>query len=293
MVGRDCSTSRGHRCHVHSGVSLCNWSVKSSLNWSWTMSVRPCRSSTHSVVPSDLNFSNTGARVAGGGPCKRGGASISIAFLNQDGPFTPHHLSSSEAVRWTSYFLFKGSLSRLRSTQSLGTSVNAGSCCSRHAFPRFTAPHAMADLAMAVVNVPSVGTNLCDAMSVLGKSVGPSIWFRGLPGTLSSLGHCGHLMRRSRVPHKQLHFGPGKSRDGLERLFSTSIKLHSPLVLEVPAKHQQYLPREAEVFRPGPSHWEADPLESLRQMQDQSYCTLIVFLPPNLSISNRISHTVR
>ena len=43
----------------------------------------------------------------------------------------------------------------------------------RDTFPRFIAPHAMADLAMAVVSVSSARTKLGDAVSVLGKSVGP------------------------------------------------------------------------------------------------------------------------
>ena len=63
--------------------------------------------------------------------------------------------------------------SQRRSRQSLRTFINAGSCFSRHAFPRFTAPHAMADLAMAVVSGPSVGMDLCDAVSILVRSVGP------------------------------------------------------------------------------------------------------------------------
>ena len=43
-------------------------------------------------------------------------------------------------------------------------------------------------------------------------------------------------------------------RDGPERLRHTSFELHSPLVLEITAKHPQDLPWETEVCRPGPDH---------------------------------------
>ena len=71
MVGKDCKTSYGHRCHSHSRISFCIGSVNSSLKCRWTMLVRPSRFSTLSVVPSTPNFSSIGARVGGGGPCKR------------------------------------------------------------------------------------------------------------------------------------------------------------------------------------------------------------------------------
>ena len=47
----------------------------------WWMLVRPSRSSTLSTVPSSPNFSSIGARLGGGGPCKRDGAPASNAFL--------------------------------------------------------------------------------------------------------------------------------------------------------------------------------------------------------------------
>ena len=159
------------RCHIHSGVSLCNGSVKSSLKWLWTMSVRPCRSSTLSVVPSDFNFSNIGARVGGGGPCKRDGAPISTAFLNLSSACLRRITCRALYSAMDNIFLFKNSFSRRRSRQILRTSINAGSRCSKHVFPRFTARHAVADLAMVVVSVPSAGINVCDAVSVPGKSV--------------------------------------------------------------------------------------------------------------------------
>ena len=64
------------------------------------------------------------------------------------------------------FFLFRGSFSRRRSKQILRTFLIAGLCCSRRVFPRFTAPHAMADFAMAVVSVPSAGMRWCEAESV-------------------------------------------------------------------------------------------------------------------------------
>ena len=107
-----------------------------------------------SVVPSDLNFSNVGARVGDGGPCKRDGAPITTAFLNFRSACLRRITCRALQSAMDSIFLFRCSFSRRRSTQSLRTSINAGSCCSRHAFPRCTALHAMADLVMAVVSVP-------------------------------------------------------------------------------------------------------------------------------------------
>ena len=43
----------------------------------------------------------------------------------------------------------------------------------------------MADFVIAVVSVPSAGMKWCEAGSILGKSVGRSIWFEELPGTMS------------------------------------------------------------------------------------------------------------
>ena len=82
------------------------------------------------------------------------------------GLFTSHHLSSSVQCIGQVFFLFRGSFSRRRSKQILRTSVIAGLCCSRRVVPRFTARHAMADFAMAVVNVPSAGMRWCEAESV-------------------------------------------------------------------------------------------------------------------------------
>ena len=45
------------------------------------MSVRPCKSSTLSVMPSSHTFSRIRARVGGGGRCTRDGAPSSAAFL--------------------------------------------------------------------------------------------------------------------------------------------------------------------------------------------------------------------
>ena len=101
---------------------------------------------------------------------------------------------------------------------------------------------------------------------------------------------------------KQLHFDPGKMavmvRSGSA---TTSFELHSSLVLKVPAQHSQDLPWEAEVRRPSPHHRETDPLEGLRQVQNQGHCSQIffscsVFEPlhlhqnvPNCSLSSSIS----
>ena len=157
MVGRECGTSCGHRCHVHSGVFSCRGSVKSSLKWLWTMSVRPCRSSTLSVVPSDLNFSNIGARVGGSDPCNRDGAPISACLC---------------AVRGTIFFP-----SRAPFQDDVPDRVFALPSVQDHAdrdmFPTLHYSPRNADFPMAVVSVPSAGINLCDAVSVLGKSVGP------------------------------------------------------------------------------------------------------------------------
>ena len=125
------------------------------------MSVRPCRSSTLSVYPSDLNFFNIGARVGRGGPCSRDGASNSTAFLNLRWACSRRITCRALYSAMDKLFLFRGSFSRRRSRQSLRTSLIAGSCCSRLVFPRFTALRAMADLAMAVVSVPSAAMNCC------------------------------------------------------------------------------------------------------------------------------------
>ena len=45
-----------------------------------------------------------------------------------------------------------------------------------------------------------------------------------------------------------------------------------------PQKQTQDLPREAEVRRPSPHHRKTDPLEGLRQVQDQGQGSLIFFL---------------
>ena len=90
-------------------------------------------------------------------------------------------------------------------------------------------------------------------------------------------------------------------RDGQERLRHTSFDLHSPVMLEGPAQHPQGLPWEAEVRCPGPNHREADPLEGLRQVEDQGcgslvFCSRFIFEPlhfhqnfPHCSLSSSIS----
>ena len=83
---------------------------------------------------------------------------------------------------------------------------------------------------------------------------------------------------------KQLHFDPRRMAvmdwsgsapvtDSLRLnfLFYTSFELHSPLVLEIPAQHSQYLPCKAELRCPGPHHRETDPPEGLRQVQGQGH----------------------
>ena len=144
------------------------------------------RSSTLSVVPSDLKISNIGARVAGGGPCKRDGAPVATVFLNLRSACSRRITCRVLYSAMDNLFHFKGSFSRRRSTLSLRTSINAEWCCSRHVFLRFAVLHAMAHSAMAVVGVPSAGTGLYDTASVLGKTIGHSIWFSGHPGIPSS-----------------------------------------------------------------------------------------------------------
>ena len=67
------------------------------------------------------------------------------------------------------------------------------------------------------------------------------------------------------------------ARDGSQRLYRTSFKLHPPMVLEITAKHPQDLPWEAEMHRPSPDHLEAGTLESLRKVEDQGHGFLIFF----------------
>ena len=135
------------------------------------MSVRPCRSSTRTVVRPQ--FSSVGARVGGGGSCSRDGAPVSTAFSNLRSAGLRRITCRALYSAMDKLFLFRGSFSRRRSRQSLRTSLTVESCCSRRVCPRFTALHAMADFAIAVVSVPSARMNWCEAESVLGKSVGP------------------------------------------------------------------------------------------------------------------------
>ena len=154
MVGRDGSTSHGHRCHIHSGVSLCNGSVNLSVVPSvWSQLLRD--------------------RSESGGPCKRDGAPASTAFLNLRSACLRRSTCRARHSAMDKLFLFRGSFSRRRSSQSLRTSLVVGSCCSKRVFPRFTAFHTMGDFAIAVVSVPRARMNWCEAEPFLGKSVGP------------------------------------------------------------------------------------------------------------------------
>ena len=135
VVGKDCKTSYGHRCHIHSEVSLCIGSMNSFLTCWWKMLVQPSRSSTLSVVPSAHNFSRIGARVGGGGPCMRDGAPASTAFLKL-------RSVCFRRIGWRALFsaidnlfLLGGSFSQRRSTPSPRTSNHIGSCCFGPAFP--------------------------------------------------------------------------------------------------------------------------------------------------------------
>ena len=123
------------------------------------MSVRPCRSSTLSVVPSALNVSSVGARVGSGGPCSRDGASIATA-LNLRSACLRRITCRALCNAMDIFFSSRGSFSRRRSKQNLRTSLIVGSCCSRRVFPRFTAPHAKAFFAIAVVSVPQCRNEL-------------------------------------------------------------------------------------------------------------------------------------
>ena len=77
------SFSHGHRCSIHSRISACNGSVKSSLKCLCTISVRPFRCSTFSVLSVSSTLSKTEALDCGGGPFKRDGALNCVTSLHR------------------------------------------------------------------------------------------------------------------------------------------------------------------------------------------------------------------
>ena len=90
---------------------------------------------------------------------------------------------------------------------------------------------------------------------------------------VSSLSASCNTVRR----RKQLHLDAGRMavlvRSGSAAQPSNCTR---PLVLKIPAQVSQDLPWEAEVRCPGPHHRKTDPLEGLRQSQDQGQGSLIV-----------------
>ena len=83
LIGRVTRISYGHRCSIHSDLAACEWSVKSSLKCLCTMSVRPSRCSTFSVLPASFTRSKIGARVGGGGTFRRDGAPHCLTSLHR------------------------------------------------------------------------------------------------------------------------------------------------------------------------------------------------------------------
>ena len=82
-----------------------------------------------------------------------------------------------------------------------------------------------------------------------------------------------HITQKQATP-----LGPWQDgRDGPERLRHTSFELHTPRMLIKTAQHSRDLCWETEVRSPGPHHRKTDPLEGLRQIQDQGYYSLVFF----------------
>ena len=125
------------------------------------MLVRPSRSSTLSSAP---NFSRIGARVGGGGPCKRDGAPASTAFLKL-------RSVCFRRISWRALY------NAIDNFSSSGDPFRSDVLLQVYALPT-TSDHAVLGLlshasqflmrwktlAMAVVSVPSAGTSSCDAV---------------------------------------------------------------------------------------------------------------------------------
>ena len=111
--------------------------------------------------------------------------------------------------------------------------------------------------------------------------------------TLQDPAYSGPSMR-NRLDHTQRARLARAGRNALERLRHTSVELRTPLVPEKNAQHSQDLPWEAEVRRPSPDHRKADPLKSLRQVQDQGHSSLFFCLQdfPHCALSSSVT-TIR
>ena len=118
-------------------------------------------------------FSKIGALVGGGGPFKCAGATNSVSSLNCRSACFRRITCRARRRAMEKFSRFKGFFPRRRSKQFFCNSVIVGSRGCRRHVRHLAAPHLIADVAIAVVAVPSAGTNSCEAMSSLGKSTGP------------------------------------------------------------------------------------------------------------------------
>ena len=119
---------------IHSGTSACEESVKSSLKCSCTISVRPFRCSTFSVLSVSSTLSKTEVMMCGGGPFKRDDAPNCVASLHRRVACVRLIFCRALCNAMERVFRFTEFSSRLRSRHSPRISIFVSSCGSRYFF---------------------------------------------------------------------------------------------------------------------------------------------------------------